>query len=344
MNYTQLGFRAFYKHFVIVPISDSIMDMLEDFPEKDKAFGVLTYGYYDREEGLSLEMLGFVSNDNGRSWVESPSQNIRFTFRIGSVENEECIFLGDEDGGLAAQFKDHLAIINEAYEVDREIEMTRKMVFLDQCRHQYFMDDILVRLEKPNMIAEGCWVRITGLSGMFFFGTLLNEPETNFGVHRGDEIRFIAQETKEKQVVCLMDLDDREKHTLTSEDLEDGQILDEAIEAFVCNRSKDYLLYLLEILRDSKVWVLCKAKDEENPEIMENEEGSFLPVFSKKEYLDDYGDEFTREHFSLLDVINMARLNEKELSSIIVNPFADAFFVLSKELWKLVESLQSRLS
>lgn len=343
MNYTQLEFRAFYKHFVIVPIGEAIIDTLKEFPEAKEAFGVLTYGYYNRENGLCLDALGFVFTENENSWVEPPSKNIRLTYQIGSVENEECVFLGDEDGGLANQFKDYLDLLEENFSTTNEIEMTRQMRFLDQCRHQYYLDDILVRLEKPDMTPEGCWVRITGVSGMYFVGTLLNEPDQDFGVHKGDEVRFIAKETEEKQVVCFMDFYEDEEIKLTAADLEDGQILDDAIEAFVTMRSKDYLLYLLEILRDSNVWVLCKKENNKTPEILENEEGCFLSVFSKSEALDGYDDEFTKEHLSMLEVIEIARSYEKELDGIIVNPFDKAFFILSRNLWNLVESLQSRL-
>lgn len=343
MNYAQLGFRAFYNHFVIVPIGDAIIESLKDFPESKEAFGVLVYGYYDRESGLSLEMLGFVFTENEKSWVETPSENIRVTFRIDSVENEECIFLGDEDGGLANQFKEHLAILKETFEVSNEIEIMRQMSFLDQCRHQYFIDDILVRFVKESMTSEGCWVRVTGLKDMYFMGILLNEPDQDFGVHKGDEVKFVAQETKDKQVVCNIVFYD-ENLTLDIEDLEDGQILEEAIEAFISYRSKDYLLYLLEILRDSKVWVLCKNDENRNLEILENEEGRFLPVFSNRKFLDCYGEEFTNEYISLLEVINIARNYEQKLDGIMVNPFEKVFFILSKELWSLVESLQSRFN
>ncbi|MGO5139148.1 hypothetical protein ACTQ4G_00425 [Streptococcus alactolyticus] len=57
MNYKETGFRPFYHHFCVLPITKNTKAALADFPGATKANGVLTYGYYDREAGLTLEVI-----------------------------------------------------------------------------------------------------------------------------------------------------------------------------------------------------------------------------------------------------------------------------------------------
>lgn len=46
-----------------------------------------------------------------------------------------------------------------------------------------------------NNAPEGCWVRCEKIADGMMAGTLLNEPDSDFGVHRGDLISFgIAQQ------------------------------------------------------------------------------------------------------------------------------------------------------
>ena len=57
MKYKDIGFRGFYKHFVSVPIKENFTELLKDFPGYEDANCILTYGYIDREAGLTLEIL-----------------------------------------------------------------------------------------------------------------------------------------------------------------------------------------------------------------------------------------------------------------------------------------------
>ena len=47
--------------------------------------------------------------------------------------------------------------------------------------------------------------------------------------------------------------------TITAEDLEDGSLLEAAVSAFNKERTQDHLFDVLEILRDSYVWIPCTA-------------------------------------------------------------------------------------
>jgi len=48
----------------------------------------------------------------------------------------------------------------------------------------------MVLVVKEGLTPEGCWVRITDLGDKCFVGTLLNEPNQDFGYHMDDTITF----------------------------------------------------------------------------------------------------------------------------------------------------------
>ena len=56
----------------------------------------------------------------------------------------------------------------------------------------------------------------------------------------------------------------------------------------------------------------------------------------------EYGDNFSKVQRHMLEVIPLARNNEKDLSGIVLNAFTEPF-VLDKEIWDIVENMKSRI-
>ena len=165
---------------------------------------------------------------------------------------------------------------------------------------------------------------------------------------------------------------------ITAELLEDGSFLKKATE--ICNRNSTQLnmIKLLRILRDSYVWVPCNAilsdadyamiekmaKDAESgegldslkgqqfttmdnvrlvPDILQNGDAFFFPVFTSAEEMGEYGDHFSKVEKHFLETIVLARNNEKDVTGIVINAFSEPF-VVDKELFELIEGLESSLS
>lgn len=165
---------------------------------------------------------------------------------------------------------------------------------------------------------------------------------------------------------------------ITAELLDDGSFLKRATE--ICNRNSTQLnmIKLLRILRDSYVWVPCNAilsdvdyamiekmaKDAESgegldslkgqqfttmdnvrlvPDILQNGDAFFFPVFTSAEEMGDYGDHFSKVEKHFLETIVLARNNEKDVAGIVINAFSEPF-VINKELFELIEGLESSLS
>ena len=86
------------------------------------------------------------------------------------------------------------------------------------------------------------------------------------------------------------------------------------------------------------------AKDETRliPDILQNGDAFFFPIFSTEEAMGEYGDDFSKVQKHILEVIPLARNNEKEPAGIVLNAFSESF-VLDKEIWDIVENMKSRI-
>ncbi len=372
MKYQETGFRALYHNFAAFKISENIRNAISDFPNASEANCVLVYGYIDHEAGLTLEIMAAGIEKNKRYKFFEPSVGMRSFIRIGAIEQEEFVLFNDKDGSFGSRFAEQIDILKH-YDVDEEIEKSRKMGFLDGCRHPHYPDDVMVYLVRKDRQTDGCWARISGLGEHYIIATLLNEPNQDFGYHIGEKIAFFVQETEEKEIICYSDMNPSQ--ILTSEDLEDGTMLREAISVFNAERTEKNLLDVLELLRDSYVWVPCNAimseadqkaveemingaegnlesliglemSNQDNirfvPDILQNGDGFFFPAFITEDDMGEYGSHFSKIQKHFLEVIALAKNNEKEIRGIVINAFTDPW-VLDREIFDIVEKMKTRI-
>ena len=152
-------------------------------------------------------------------------------------------------------------------------------------------------------------------------------------------------------------------------------MLRDAIFKFALERNEENLIDVLQILRDSWVWVPCTAilSDRDNdkleqmvkgceenlddmigrdfvandsirlvPDILKNGDDFYFPVFSDEESMGEYGKDFSKVARHILDVIPLAKNNEKNVKGIVINAFSEPF-ILDDRLFDLVAGLESRL-
>lgn len=302
-----------------------------------------------------MEVLAAGFKDGDGFTFFDTSVETRAFIRVGAVIDDEFFFFDDADGGLSNKYAEKLDVLKH-YEASEEIEETRKMGFLDKSRHDFYPDDVMVYLTREGLNPEGCWVRIIGL-----------------GYHSGEKVAFFVQKQEDESIILYTDMTPSRK--LTAEDLEDGTLLKEAVAVFNKERIEDHFLDVLEFLRDSYVWIPCNAvmseadmarfeqamKDAEDdlsalvgeefttndevrlvPDILQNGDQFYFPVFSSEEEMGEYGEHFSKIQKPLLEVIPMARNNEKNVSGIVLNAFTEPF-VLDAEIYDIVEKMKSRL-
>lgn len=371
MKYKETGFRAIYRNLCVFPKSDAAKNALESFPYNEDANCVLTYGYIDQEAGLSLEILAAGMQEGEQFRFFDGNDTVSSKIRIGAVEDDEFYIIDSDE--LRERYESKISML-DVYAASEEIEQSREMGFLDESRDPYCVDDILVYLMKDGLQPEGCWARICGLGDHFIMGTLINEPDQNFGYHLGENIGIFVQETEDKKIICYSNMNP--SRTLTEKDLEDGTMLRDAIRTFNSKRTEEHWIDVMEFLRDSYVWIPCnmvlsdvdqkewekrvlESKDDldsligqtftnqENirmvPDILKNGDDFFFPVFSSAEEMGDYGSRFSKIQEHMLRAINLARNNDKELKGIVVNAFSDSF-IIEMDMMDIIEKMKSRIA
>lgn len=164
---------------------------------------------------------------------------------------------------------------------------------------------------------------------------------------------------------------------ITPELLEDGSFLKKTIE--ICNRNRTQLnlIKLAMILRDSWVWVPCTAifseadteainkvlleaaddndldslvghtftsQDEVRmvPDILQNGEDFYFPVFSSDEEMGEYGEQFSKVQRHFLEAVNLAGNNEKNVKGIVINAFSEPF-VIPREMFEMIADMKSNV-
>lgn len=164
---------------------------------------------------------------------------------------------------------------------------------------------------------------------------------------------------------------------VTEELLEDGSYLKRA--ARICSRNQTFLnlLKLSRILRDSNVWVPCQAvlsdsdyeawtklvrdamdkgnpdsivgtevRSQDNirlvPDILQNGEDFFFPVFTSEEEMGEYGKNFSHIGSHFLKAMDLARNNEKNVKGIVINAFTEPFLV-PVEMFDTIACMESSL-
>ena len=205
MKYSEVGFRAFYHNFIVVPMKDSLKGVLKDFPGADKANCILTYGYIDRMAGFTLEVLAAAFMDNEEMSFGVGNAELLSKIRIESVIDDECYYVDDEDDSMHKLYSDKLDMLKN-YAAGDGVEESRNMDFLDGSRSPEYPDDVLVYLLKNGNKPEGCWVRIEALAEHEIIGTLLNEPNQDFGYHAGNRIAFYVHQTENKEIILCANL------------------------------------------------------------------------------------------------------------------------------------------
>lgn len=186
---TDFSFRQLHHRYVLLLMENASSTARITFSmlnPRSKDNALLLYGYIDSTAGLSFQTMcpAYYSEDGN---VElSPADptcimRLRYDAMQGTLISVNPAIAFERFDGIVQSIK-------ECYTTTSEIEKMRDMKQLDRCRHPQFPDDLLVILSDAQQPREGLWFRPSNYDGMFVRGTLLNEPNGNFGYHSGDQI------------------------------------------------------------------------------------------------------------------------------------------------------------
>ncbi len=151
---------------------------------------------------------------------------------------------------------------------------------------------------------------------------------------------------------------------VTRETLENGNVLKALILQFLNDRTEQHLFAVLNCLRDSFVWIPghiqmneadmqkfmnCKVGDtitnefdmKFEPDILQNGEDKFYPVFSSSEEMGEYGNNFSKIQKHFFEAMSYA-MGKEETVGIVVNAFSTPF-VVPKDWFETIGSLPSKI-
>lgn len=337
MKYADHGFRPLYKNFCIYPMNDTIKEILKDYPGIEDAEGVMVYGYVDHVAGNTVELLGLTKREEGDkfSYLKFPDE-ARFFVRIEALIDEEFLFVDYGNSHLSEMFKNKIDKL-AAYDINDDFLKRRSFAFLDEFRYEYNFDDVQVILHKEGLKLEGVWVRMESLGNGIITGTLLNDPEQEFGAKAGDPIVFFVNETSDKKKQLVANFSPRQK--LKKEDLADGKILKKALKVFNSEKNNINMLVVLEFLRDSNVLVPYTKK---GVDILASNHKYFYPVFTSSLEMWEYDNKIIKNEMPFLEALKKAESSKKEVEGIVVNAFTDSV-VIPKSMFGIIERLESRV-
>lgn len=334
MKYADCGFRPLYKNFCIFPLNSIIRKALEDHPGIDEAEGVMVYGYVDHEAGNTVELVALTKKmDDVRQSFIKLTDSARYFIRIESIKDEEFQYVDHGNSPMYEPFKSKIDLL-APYDVNENLAKSRAFAFLDEFRYEKNFDDVKIVLYKEGLRPEGVWAKIESLDNGSFIGTLLNEPNQDFGVSMGDPVAFIMNENKDKEKSLVADLTPHREYT--AEELADGKILKKVITEFNENQNKLKLYEILEILKNSTVYAPYSKK---GVEVLTSKHKTFFPAFSSQTEMWQYENDIVKTEMPFSEVIKKAAGNNK-YDGIVVNAFSDSF-VIPRNMFEMLDGMKS---
>ena len=338
MRFSEVDFRILDDTMIVLPAAElkDAYDTALVSPENDM---LLAYCYIDRLKGLTLAVLTSGRKEGERFVFDDPDTGKTAFIRLSGLGECEFEFYEEDDD----RFFDAVSAISLTD--DEDLLMTRSMEFLDGSRRQFDPDVVNVLLKRKNAPDEECPVRIVKADDHRFIGTLEETPKQSSVYRAGDPVIFFVSKKEDGKIYCIADLTFRS--VMTKAELEDGSVLKNTIHAFNQDQNENSFAELLQVLRDSELWIpvkndtLLSANEKDLiPGLLQRNDYYFLPVFTSTAEMGDGAKKQPRIRLGMLKTIELAEKNE--VTGIVVNPFTEPF-ILQKKLFKDVASMKSLL-
>lgn len=197
-----ISFRDLYHKFCFIYANDALEKMLNNtsYSLGDNSTGVVAYGYVDHVTGFTFEVLATATISDGNNVrIISRNESSCLKLRCGGVSECKVTILSD---AIYEKFQEKVENLLSCYESNKNILPTRNIEIIDSLRYETNPDDIMVLFDNGKDVPEGCWVRCEEIFCGKLIGMLLNEPNSNFGVHRGDFVPFEIKRRQDGSVYC----------------------------------------------------------------------------------------------------------------------------------------------
>lgn len=183
----EFNFRDLTNGLVLI-VNDKNMPVVEKVFEHelfDNA--ILACGYIDHEAGITFEVLCLGEySSNGKIDLRRGNSSTSMKLRYDSITG--VIVLLEDD--VMPNFQDKIDMVRNGYSVNEEIMKARNSFVFDDFRHPQFPDDVMLIFYQEGLQPEGIWCRIESEKDGKPVAMVMNEPNSDFGVHRGEMIAF----------------------------------------------------------------------------------------------------------------------------------------------------------
>ena len=195
----EMNFRDIVDKYLYIDAAGVVQNLGSIFEVTEDATGVLCYGYIDAQAGITFEILCCAVYDAAKKTLKLLRGNDEQSAKIRLAEllGAQAAVLPSEMPRLS-EFQSKVAM---AYKADEATEAMRKLTSLDPARLATHPDIVTVYLVRGDE-AEAAYVLLKEVREVNIIGTLLSEPETANGLHKGDEISFFLVRN-EKGIMCM---------------------------------------------------------------------------------------------------------------------------------------------
>lgn len=198
----EMNFRDIVDKYLYIEAAGVAQNLGSIFEVTEDATGVLCYGYIDAQEGISFEILCCAVYDAAKKTLKLLRGNDEQSakIRLAELMEAQAAVLPGEMPRLS-EFQSKVATVQKTYKADEATEAMRRLTSLDPARLATHPDIVTVYLVRGDE-AEVAYVLLKEVREVNIIGTLLSEPETANGLHKGDEISFFLVHN-EKGIMCM---------------------------------------------------------------------------------------------------------------------------------------------
>ena len=198
----EMNFRDIVDKYLYIDAAGVAQNLGSIFEVTEDATGVLCYGYIDAQAGICFEILCCAVYDTAKKTLKLLRGNDEQSAKIRLAEllEAQAAVLPSEMPRLS-EFQNKVAAVQKTYKADEATEAMRRLTSLDPARIATHPDIVTVYLVRGDE-AEAIHVLLKEVREVNIIGTLLSEPETANGLHKGDEISFFLVRN-EKGIMCM---------------------------------------------------------------------------------------------------------------------------------------------
>lgn len=198
----EMNFRDIVDKYLYIDAAGMAQNLGSIFEVTEDATGVLCYCYIDAQAGITFEILCCAVHDAAKKTLKLLHGNDEqlAKIRLAELMEAQAAVLPSEMPRLS-EFQSKVATVQKTYKADEATEAMRKLTSLDPARLATHPDIVTVYLVRSDE-AEAAHVLLKEVREVNIIGTLLSEPETANGLHKGDEISFFLVRN-EKGIMCM---------------------------------------------------------------------------------------------------------------------------------------------